>query len=344
MVTIMPYIMRYVRPSKALRPLIGDIWHSTAAVLRLTSYLYGESGVDEEQPPWWHRRDPAGDPSKVRYGEYRRVPATDIVTLSDKVRLVVTVNADGSPLDDVGKRLIEAQDAAATQAGRDPKKDYIIVFVPPQFKLRIFAFLADTWVLLSAITALAIAAPVTLGRFVIETRLKRPVHDGYTFLLGFCLLGLAYAFGRALKRMDIRRQRLREWEGPQALNGLWEAKCVLHWVGTMAYMLVSLGVVVPILLGLAVEFYVILPLRLTLNPDLLIRVRLMDMWMLGLMYAKIVTSNRAARGHGNEFQRGLDRVSVPCSSASPIQSKAALFPRSPGTAGPIQMRSRPQPR
>jgi E3 ubiquitin-protein ligase MARCH6 len=322
MVMIMPYVMRHVRPSKALRPWIGNVWHTTAAMLRLTSYLYGQSEPDEERPPWWHRQDPAGDHATAKYGEYRRVPATDVVTLSDKVRLVVTVNADGSPLDDVGKRMLEAQDAAATQAGRDPKKDYMIVFVPPQFKLRIFAFLADTWVLLSAVTALAIAGPVTLGRFVIETRLGRPVHDGYTFLLGFCLLGFAYAFGRALKRMDIRRQRLREWDGPKALNGLWEAKCVLHWVGTISYMLFCLGIVVPILLGLAVEFYVILPLRLTLNPDLPIRVRLVDMWMLGLMFAKIVTSNQAARNHRNEFQRGLNRASLShiCSIPSDVGS------------------------
>jgi E3 ubiquitin-protein ligase MARCH6 len=313
MVMVMPYIMRYIRPSKALRPWIAGVWQITAHSLRLSSYLLGHSDVEEQRLPWWRQLD-AADP-EAKYGEYRRVPATDAVTVSDTVRLVVTVNADGTPLDEAGQRMLEAQDAAATQAGRDPNKDYIIVFVPPQFKLRLFAFLADTWIMLSAIVALSIAIPVILGRVVIETYVKKPVHDGYTFVVGFCLLGLGYAFGRALHRMDIRRQRLREWEGPRAMWGLWELKCVLHWTGTMAYMLAALGVVVPILLGLAVELYVILPLRLAITPDLPIRIRVADMWMLGLLYTKMLSRSRAVRG--NDFQRGMSRVSTRSSYIAP---------------------------
>ena len=42
------------------------------------------------------------------------------------------------------------------------------------------------------------------------------------------------------------------------------------------------------LLALVVEMYIALPIRFMLNPDLVPRIRIVDMWALGLVYAKII--------------------------------------------------------
>jgi len=51
-----------------------------------------------------------------------------------------------------------------------------------------------------------------------------------------------------------------------------------------------------------VELYIIMPIRLSLNPDLLPNVRVVDMWTLGIIYAKIMF-------HANRF-RPLNRITA----------------------------------
>lgn len=52
-------------------------------------------------------------------------------------------------------------------------------------------------------------------------------------------------------------------------------------------MLFSLGLVIPILISLVMDFYVVLPIRLVMNPELKPRIRIVDAWAIGLLYAKI---------------------------------------------------------
>jgi E3 ubiquitin-protein ligase MARCH6 len=50
---------------------------------------------------------------------------------------------------------------------------------------------------------------------------------------------------------------------------------------------IFLGIIIPILFALVIDMYIVMPVRLTLNPTLVIHIRIVDMWALGLVYGKI---------------------------------------------------------
>jgi E3 ubiquitin-protein ligase MARCH6 len=306
----MPYVMRYIHPSQVLHPWTQYMWRIMVPKLRLSGYLIGQRFREEEthQVTWWSQiyyRKPVGE--TVPYGEYRRVPATDLVPLNPAIRLVVPVREDGTPADDATKRMLEAQDAVATTANRDPKEDFTVVHIPPWFRTRLLGLVALTWSSVCAALALVVSISTLFGRAMLSRNTSGPVHDGYAFMVGFCLIWIACTFGRALNRLDIRRQRMRDWEGPEASPALWAVKCALYWTGTITYMFIMLGVVIPVLFGLVVDFYVVLPVRLTINPAMPIRIRIVDTWMLGLLYCTMFCSARNIR-QATDVGHGLNRV------------------------------------
>jgi len=86
--------------------------------------------------------------------------------------------------------------------------------------------------------------------------------------------------------MDKRRQR-RSADDARGNWPLYFLKRSLLWLAKISYIVFSVGIVIPALLGLVVELYIVMPTRLSLNPDLVPNVRVVDMWALGIIYAKI---------------------------------------------------------
>lgn len=74
----------------------------------------------------------------------------------------------------------------------------------------------------------------------------------------------------------------------------------------MAFFLV---VVIPCLIAMVVEFYIILPVRSMSHPAIPIRIRLVDMWVLGLFYTKIILRLPGFEAP-NQMNEGIQRVSV----------------------------------
>jgi len=101
--------------------------------------------------------------------------------------------------------------------------------------------------------------------------------------------------------MDKRRQR-RSADDARGNWPLYFLKRSVLWLAKISYIVFFVGVVIPALLGLVVELYIVMPIRLSLNPGLLPNVRVVDMWALGIIYAKIVL-------HANRF-RPLNRIST----------------------------------
>jgi E3 ubiquitin-protein ligase MARCH6 len=72
----------------------------------------------------------------------------------------------------------------------------------------------------------------------------------------------------------------------QSLDCLWRSAGLL-WMAKIAYMTFALGIVVPLLLAVVIDLYIVLPIRFSLNPGMVPRIRIVDQWSLGLLYAKI---------------------------------------------------------
>ncbi|KAG0698227.1 hypothetical protein DFH29DRAFT_834916 [Suillus ampliporus] len=290
----LPYTMRYLRPRRFFHRWAVRIWKLVAARLRLTSYMFGDRHSDEEftaQLDSWTTflRRSSSDieaASKTPDGTFRRVPASDNIALPKDMRATAEVLEDGTPANPAAKELVAAQDAEALKAKRDVKNDYLIVYFPPNFRLRIFGFIASVWVVVAVLAAIFIAVPVQLGRHLFCLFTSKELHDGYSFLAGLYLIWACYLVAKTVERMDKRRQR-RGGDGPRAEFAVFFVKRCLLWLSKIAYMGVCLGIIIPILLALVIDMYIIMPVRLTLNPTMVIHIRIVDMWALGLVYGKI---------------------------------------------------------
>ncbi|CCM02594.1 uncharacterized protein FIBRA_04697 [Fibroporia radiculosa] len=311
---VLPYTMQYFRPKKALRQFGVRVWKYLAAQLRLTSYMFGGRHLAEEcTPKHWSWKTLLGkqavamdDVEAVHDGAFRRVPNSDNVALVKDSPATAEVDQEGKPLNDEQAKLIAAQNSEADKAKRSIKDDYVIVYLPPRLKYRIAAFIVAIWVIGSVMFAAALGAPIMLGRKFFELFVQHEVHDGYSFIAGFYLLWACLLVGHSIDRMDKRRQR-RGGDEPRAEWPLYLAKRCFLWIAQMAYLTLLLGFVIPTLVALVMEFYVVRPVRQIFDPPDDFRIRIVDMWAFGLLYCKIMI--RCLRMQpGNDFIQGIDHI------------------------------------
>ncbi|KAI0251385.1 hypothetical protein BJV78DRAFT_1375071 [Lactifluus subvellereus] len=305
---LLPYTLRFFRPKKIVRKTSTAIWKYLCARLRLTSYMFGVRHPEEEHEllhsswlPFGNSGSEAGEGSLCFRGSYRRVPNSDNVAVPRDMRATARVDADGLPVDEEARKLIVAQDAEAEKAKRNPKDDYTVVYIPPHFQYRIGLFICALWVIGCVFVTAAVSVPILLGRGVFNLFTKRQMHDGYSFLIGFYALWGCWVVGHAVERMEKRRQR-RSADDARGNWPLYFLKRSVLWLAKISYIIFFVGVVIPALIGLVVELYIIMPIRLSLNPDIVPNVRVVDMWALGIIYAKIVL-------HANRL-RPLNRITA----------------------------------
>lgn len=306
---VLPYTMHYFRPKRAIKHVATIVWKYLSRKLRLTSYFFGDNRLEEQYTPrlWFgaNIRDP--ELISRRDGTFRRVPATDNLALPRDMRATAQVRESGEPYDERAEELIKTQNAEALKAKRDINFDYRIVYIPPGFRYRIFAFILSMWIIGAVVLGVSVALPITLGRSVFRLFTAREVHDGYSLILGFYLLVACYLCGRAIDRLDKRRQR-RSPEGSRADLRVLVVKRGLLWLAKISFMMVTLGIILPILVALVMDLYVILPVRLALDPSLNPRIRIVDSWALGLLYVKIAFHAHRIQPN-TRISRGLHRVS-----------------------------------
>jgi E3 ubiquitin-protein ligase MARCH6 len=289
---VLPHTMQYFRPKKAVKDTSKTLWKLFAARLRLTSYLFGGRHPDEEYTPSHWRifslRLPELllDVNGVHDGTFRRVPATDNLALPRDVRATVQVAENGEPIDDAARALMTLQNTEAEKAKRNAKDDYMIVYIPPHFRRRVITFVVLLWVIGAFTLGVAVALPIQLGRSFFALFCSRGVHDGYSLVVGFYLLWGCFLIGNAIDHLDKSRQRI-SGDGPRVDLRVLVVKRGLLWVVKASYMVVCLGIVIPTLVSFVVDLYIILPIRIAMHPEMTPRVRVVDTWALGLLYAKI---------------------------------------------------------
>jgi len=289
---VLPYTMHYFRPKKAIKDVATIVWKFLATRLRLTSYFFGDRHSQEEYTPkrWQDNlirpETYVEDDDIIPDGTFRRVPATDNLALPREMRATVTVDADGEPIDAAGRELMALQNHEAEKAKHNIKDDYMVVYIPPYFRWRIITFIALLWIIGAVFVGFMVAVPVSLGRGFFRLFTERDIHDGYSFIVGFYLIWVCYLTAQAIDRLDRRRKR-RSVDGPRANLQVLIVKRGLLWLAKTVYMMFFLGIVIPILLAVVIDLYIILPIRFSLNPNMVPRIRVVDQWALGLLYAKI---------------------------------------------------------
>ncbi|PBK91140.1 hypothetical protein ARMGADRAFT_1054352 [Armillaria gallica] len=297
---VLPYTMHYFRPRKGIKKLVTVIWKFLACQLRLTSYFFGgRYPLEEVTPAKWSLKSLYSskslfmDSTAKADGSFWRVPATDSIALPKDIGATAA-------------RLISIQNLEALKAKHQIRDDYMVVYIPPNFHRRIFAFVAVLWVIGALSLGLLVALPIALGRRFFGLFVAEDVHDGYPLIVGFYLLWGCYFVGEAIDRLDKRRQR-RGGDGPRADLWMLVVKRGLLWFAKISYMALFLGIVIPTLIAFAVDLYVILPIRLGLDPTLSPNIRIVDEWALGLLYVKIGLYVRGMQPRG-PIAEGIDLV------------------------------------
>ncbi|KAH9924822.1 hypothetical protein B0H21DRAFT_764612 [Amylocystis lapponica] len=340
---VLPYTLHYFRPKAVLQQFGVQLWRYLARQLRLTSYMFGERRPSEEFTPmhWsWRVLFSASDiemddAEATRDGSFWRVPNSDNIALVKDSPAIAEVDEGGNPVNDVQANLIATQNAEAEKAKRIIKDDYVIVYMPPQFKYRVTAFIFGVWMVGSSMLAMAVAAPIALGRGFFRLFIAHEVHDGYSFIAGFYLLWVCWLVAYALERMDRRRQRRSSGDERRAEWPLYVVKRILLWSAKAAYIAFFCGFVIPTLLALVIEFYIVQPVRLMMHPAPEIHIRIVDMWAIGLLYSKIgVRSMRMQPG--TDIMRGIQHI-LHNGWTNPDPWKATKQVIAPLTAGLLSM-------
>ncbi|XP_006462126.1 hypothetical protein AGABI2DRAFT_118987 [Agaricus bisporus var. bisporus H97] len=305
---VLPYTMHYFRPKRAIKRAATVVWKYLSRRFRLTSYFFGETRMEEQYTPrrWFGADINDPDLASRRNGTFRRVPATDNLALPRDMRATAQVFESGEPWDERAEKLMRDQNAEALKAKRDINFDYRVVYIPPGFRYRIIGFIVCMWIIGAIVLGFSVALPITLGRSVFRLFTSRDVHDGYSLILGFYLLVACYLCGRAIDRLDKRRQR-RSPEGSRADLRVLVIKRGLLWLAKISFMMATLGVVLPILVAIVMDLYVILPVRLALDPSLNPKIRVVDSWALGLLYVKIAIHVQRIQPN-SRISRGLHRI------------------------------------
>lgn len=324
---LMPQTLRHFRPRRVMKYFATQIWRALAGRLRLTSYFFGGRYPDEEVAhnvkesltrllfgTSGHQVEAAlGDEQKQdgveekTDGTFRRVPAVDNIALPRDMKATAEVTADGHPANDEAVKLMHHQNLEALKARRDIKKDYMVAFIPPHFRYRVIFLIIQLWVVGAVFLGASLAMPILLGRSFFGLWMTRELHDGYSFVVGFYLLWGCYLVAKGIDRLEKQQRRLDEAHAttsPPRVRPIRELrpgvrpkrknlrvlafKRSLFWIAKLAYVLFLLGIVVPVLLAFVFDLYVVLPIRTTLNPGVTPKIRVVDSWALGLLYAKIL--------------------------------------------------------
>lgn len=312
---LMPLAVKFFKPSKGLNMIYNWWFRKCARALRLTHFLFGERKEDEEgrhvRRTWadvvhgeqgdiktpvigTDRQALAQDRDIAAYflrdGRYVRAPASDQVRIPKGAQTFLEVDQDNNRIDD-------QPDFDDGLHGRNSEM-FSIIYIPPLFRLRISAFIFLIW-LFAATTGVSITiVPLVLGRYIFAklTLSHLRMNDIYAFSIGIYLLGGA-VYG-ILYRQRIRTY-LRDTFTPHTLTITSflrkAASFTVRFLGFI-YTYAAFGILLPTLLSLFMEFYLIIPLHTYFSTSFSIFnaisserhiIHLIQDWTLGVLYLKM---------------------------------------------------------
>ncbi|KIO34092.1 hypothetical protein M407DRAFT_3567 [Tulasnella calospora MUT 4182] len=297
---VAPVTLTRLRPKRVLRYLLDKWWRMASRQLRLSSFMFGKRYPEEEQydtRSWLARLRPNPAPSHEFRGCLARAPATDALALSSDQPVLIQVNEKGEPQSERGAALMQSQNEACDRAGLQVNDAFTTTYLPPHFKLRILYFTSYLWFFGTIVLLSCVAVPIYIGRGWVYAIGYTTIHDAYTWTIGLYNL-----IGCLLVWKEIKRLHRRGVPTPQRL-----LRNLIVNGGQVLYLLIMIGIVLPILVSMVVDFHVILPVRLWLGHVLKPELHLAESWAVGLIYIKM--GMRVARVDGeNELYQAWQRI------------------------------------
>lgn len=263
--SVTPTLVHLVRPSKAVHAMYAWWLRRCARGLRLSHFLFDDRRKDEEghQPrKSWSSYLADSDTSDraITVANDDHVPSADF---QRDGKYVLTPCNDQYRPPKPGEQFIHVEDDDVYIADKNGKKNehFAKVYVPPHFRLRITLFMVCLWIF-SAFTGLCITLlPLCFGRHVLSLILPKGVmiNDIYAYSIGaYFFGGLLYALlkgGPAMKQLRDKAVsvQLKAW-------ALTIKSCVVRAFSCI-YVYGFIGVVMPVIFTMLIQFYFIMPLQ-----------------------------------------------------------------------------------
>jgi E3 ubiquitin-protein ligase MARCH6 len=316
---LMPLAVKYFKPSEGLNTIYTWWFRKCARTLRLTNFLFSEEKRDEEGRYMRRRwtdvfnlkplenenevdaqncQDSWSVPGQIEKGDvhfrtngkYVRAPASDQVRIPKGARTFLEVDKHNQRVDgesDSEQGLHGHKNAMFTK-----------VYLPPFFRVRISIFIFLIW-LFAASTGVSITiVPLVVGRLTFAnlapTQLR--MNDIYAFSIGMYILG-GVIYG-TLYRQQITAY-IKETLTPHTTtiaSFLRKTASTSLRFTSLIYTYAAFGVLLPALLSLLMEFYLIIPLHTyfsttftelnNIPPERHI-IHLIQDWTLGVLYLKM---------------------------------------------------------
>ncbi|KAK9368073.1 hypothetical protein V1509DRAFT_624187 [Lipomyces kononenkoae] len=333
-----PFVLRFFKPSGLLKRTWSFFFTKAASWLRLTSFLFNTEVPYEEGSIKYKSfasrlrfrlgmahevvrsageiDKVSGDIVFVKDGSYVRAPNSDSVHLRKGRHEFVSVTKENMRLD--GK-IDRPEDL----------RDVVVVYTPPHFRLRIGLLLIGIW-LFAAATGLAVTVgPLLLGRKVFSNLLPagQKINDIYCLTVGgyiFCAFLILGSFVADNRATILRGMRVlfNLFYRPRHL--FLSTISFLYQVAKVSYVSLSFGFLIPSLLSLIMEFYIVIPLHLYFTTDQPV-IHFMQGWALGVLYSrmlwKVLTldgESRWARAYRQVFALGYFNPNIKIATKSLI--------------------------
>lgn len=286
---LLPLTYRYVKPHKKIKAVWTTWFTAVSRTLRLSSFIMGERDPLQEghfeakYRIWSQFMAPPLNPAAstfIKDGSFRRAPNTDSLPMRKDKNMIMSVTEDNVLVDP-----IELPDDTAD----DP--NYTVVYAPPNFRVRIYLFMIAMWMFAAVFGVSSTIVPLIFGRKIFRAiSPKQTVHDLFAYLYGVYAFGLVLWMMSMLSRFRTNIQRSLsqlQWIIKQPKEALLNLKAGLVLAAKWAYLLSTMSILIPALLGLCLETYVIIPLGIWYNPAYVPTVHLVHDWIVGLIYVKI---------------------------------------------------------
>lgn len=155
--------------------------------------------------------------------------------------------------------------------------DWKMVYIPPYFRVRVAMVVLGIWIFAAITGVFATVGPLLLGRVVLRHAIPQQVavNDIYAFSVGIYIFGgLAIVLAKAsVAKAWIQdtvvhllaaanKSRTQAASNALKIGALRAAK--------LAYLAVTVGVIIPALIALVIEFYLVIPVHTIFLPSFLV--------------------------------------------------------------------------
>uniref|UniRef100_A0A093V5E7 RING-type E3 ubiquitin transferase n=1 Tax=Talaromyces marneffei PM1 TaxID=1077442 RepID=A0A093V5E7_TALMA len=303
---VMPVILRAIKPSDGLHNMYDWWFHKCARYLRLSQFLLGERNKDEEgrsigrtwrdilfgnlgdvENPITTDEDLNAEEKKgksprfLRDGKFVRAPASDQVRIPKGIKVFLEVSEDNERTDG-------NIDSDEGLHGRKSKM-FTQVYIPPNFRLRIFVFIFLIWVF-AAVTGVGVTIfPLVVGRRVLSSFFPHVtrMNDIYAFSVGISMLLSA---GYTVVYLRVGYQKLQNGLQPMLSNSgqvISEVTEFLLHAMRLVYLSAVFVILIPSLCALLTELYVLVPIHTYTNGQQAHVIHFVQDWALGVLYVQM---------------------------------------------------------